>query len=208
MVVLLPVAALLLFEAAEGAGPTAALEAASINPPQSSTAVPTAAASPSTSGPPPPIVKTASAAVPQCPQQRSDSQTIVICTERPQGYRLDPDVMEAKRLKRSPGAPVRPGFKTIPDCTNVGPQPCQTAGINLIGAALTAAQMAERLAKGQEVGSMFQTDPTMSEYQLYQVAKAKREAEEAQKAADQVRQAAEAKAKAAQKVSASDPPKP
>lgn len=193
MVVLLPAAVLLFSQASGGPGPTAGAQTASPTASQSAT--------PSTSAPPTPGPKAASAAVPECPRQRSDSQTIVICTERPQGYRLNPDVMEAKRLKRTPGPPVRPGGRTIPDCTNVGPQPCQTAGINLIGAALTAAQMAERLAKGQEVGSMFQTDPTMSEYQLYQMAKAKREAEEAQKAADEVRKAAEAKAKAAKKAS-------
>ena len=200
MVVLLPAAVLLFSPASEGYQPTAEPQAASATASQS--------ASSPTSAPPTPVPKVASAAVPECPRQRSDSQTIVICTERPQGYRLNPDVMEAKRLKRSPGPPVRPGGRTIPDCTNVGPQPCQTAGINLIGAALTAAQMAERLAKGQEVGSMFQTDPTMSEYQLYQVVKAKREAEEAQKAANEVRKAAEAKAKAAQKASDREPPKP
>lgn len=204
MVVLLPAAVLLFSQASEAAQPTARPQTAS------AAAIPSASqpATSSTSAPPTPVPKAASATIPECPPQRSDSQTIVICTERPQGYRLNPDVMEAKRLRRSPGPPVRPGGRTIPDCTNVGPQPCQTAGINLIGAALTAAQMAERLAKGQEVGSMFQTDPTMSEYQLYEVAKAKREAEEAQKTADQVRKAAEAKAKAAQKARGPEPAKP
>jgi hypothetical protein len=204
MVVLLPVAALLLSQGGEGTGQTAAQGTASAAATSSSTS----SATPSTNTQPNPNAKPASTAVPDCPRQRSDSQTIVICTERPQGYRLNPDIMEAKRLKRSPGPPVRPGGRVIPDCTNVGPQPCQTAGINLIGAALTAAQMAERLAKGQEVGSMFQTDPTMSEYQLYQVVKAKREAEEAQKTADETRKAAEAKAKAAQKASATGAAKP
>ena len=199
MVILLPVAAMLLSQAPEGSGPSAGQTASATPTPSATSSIP----APATPGP-----RATSTAVPECPQQRSDSQTIVICTERPQGYRLNPDVMEAKRLKRSPGPPVRPGGRIIPDCTNVGPQPCQTAGINLIGAALTAAEMAERLAKGQEVGSMFQTDPTMTEYQLYQVAKAKREAQEAQKAADEIRKAAEAKAKAAQKASEPVPPKP
>jgi len=210
MVVLLPVAALLLSQAGGGTGPTAGPGAASASttPSASSSTSPSASTPPPASTTPTPVPRTASAAVPDCPRQGGDSQTIVICTERPQGYRLNPDVMEAKRLKRSPGRPVRPGGRVIPDCTNVGPQPCQTAGINLIGAALTAAQMAERLAKGQEVGSMFQTDPTMSEYQIYQVVKARREAEAAQKTADEVRKAAEAKAKAAQKASETGPPKP
>jgi hypothetical protein len=206
MVVLLPVTALLLSEAGEGTEPITGPSTAIASTPTAPSVE--LSASPATSTPPAPAPKAASAAVPECPRQRSDSQTIVICTERPQGYRLNPDVMEAKRLKRNPGPPVRPGGRAIPDCTNVGPQPCQTAGINLIGAALTAAQMAERLAKGQEIGSMFQTDPTMSEYQLYQVAKARREAEEAQKTADEVRKAAEARAKAAQKASETGPSKP
>jgi hypothetical protein len=71
-------------------------------------------------------------------------------------------------------------------------------GINLIGAALTAGEMAERLAKGEEVGSMFVTDPHPSEYQLYQMAKERREAEEAQKAADIKAKARAAAAQAAQ----------
>ena len=200
MVVMLPVVALLFAQAPEG-GPTA-------NPDSAASSTTASMSTPPPTTLPAPNAKPAPAVVPDCPRQRSDSQTIIICTERPQGYRLNPDVMEAKRQRRSPGPPVRPGGRVIPDCTNVGPQPCMTAGINLIGAALTAAQMAERLAKGQEVGSMFQTDPSPSEYQLYQMAKAKREAEEAQKTAEETRKAAEAKAKATQKPSGAEPLKP
>lgn len=126
-----------------------------------------------------------------CSPSPADSTTIVICTQRPNGYRLNPDVMEAKRETRSAGRPVRPvGGTPRPDCATVGPMPCVSAGINLLAAALTAAEMAKRLAAGQEVGSMFVTDPKPDEYHLYLMAKARREAEEAQKAAD-------AKAKAA-----------
>ena len=128
----------------------------------------------------------------KCSPQSSDSNVIVICSERQEGYRLNPDVMKAHKEARSAGRPVRPGGKPIPSCT-VGPQPCMYGGVNLLGVALTAAEMAKRVASGQEIGSMFQTDPTMSEYQIYQVEKARREYEEAQKAAE----AAAAKAKAA-----------
>ena len=76
-----------------------------------------------------------------------------------------------------------------------------SAGINLIGVALTAAQMAERLAKGQEIGSMFVTDPHPSEYQLYVEAKKRRESKEEEKAA-----AKKAKEKAAQKQASTPPP--
>ena len=184
MVVFLPVAALLLSNAPEGSatGP-AQPSAQSIKAPAKPAVDP----------------KSTSVAVPDCPQRSNDSQTIVICTERPQGYRLNPDVMEAKRETKNSSPPVRPGGKVVPDCTNVGPMPCTSAGINLIGAALTAAQMAERLAKGQEVGSMFQTEPRLSEYQLYQLAKERREAEQAQKAAEAAQKAAEEKAAAEQK---------
>src|SRR6185503_18755168 len=116
-----------------------------------------------------------------------------ICTQRPQGYRLNPDVMEARREIRSGGRPPRPGIETPPpDCKTVGPTPCLNAGINLLAAAGTAAEMARRIAAGQEIGSMFLTDPHPDEYHLYLMAKARREAEEEQKAA-----AAKAKARAA-----------
>jgi len=129
----------------------------------------------------------------QCPAPSADARTIVICTQRPQGYRLNPDVMEARRETHSGGRPQRPGGKPIPDCT-AGPQPCTMAGINLIGAALTAVEMAQRAAKGQEVGSMFVTDPHPTEYQLYLMAKARREQEDLEKAADAAKAKADADA--------------
>ena len=128
-----------------------------------------------------------------CPPQDPNSSTIVICAERPQGYRLDPDVMNAKRQARRGGGQPRPNNPAPrADCATVGPAPCLTAGINLLGAALTAAQMAKRLAEGREGGSMFVTDPQATEYEFYQAAKARREAEEAAKAAKQAQQQAEA----------------
>ena len=132
-------------------------------------------------------------------QRAANPNEIVICAERTDGYRLNPDVMEARREVRSPGRPTRPGPGGIKDGTcAVGPMGCgPQAGINLVGAALTAAQMAGRLAAGKEIGSMFVTDPHPTEYQLYQAAKARREAEEAEKAAKAKAKAAEAAAEAA-----------
>lgn len=123
-------------------------------------------------------------------ETKADTRTIVICAQRPQGYRLSPDVMEAKRELRSGGRRKRPERFNDGACS-VGPQGCPSAGINLIGAALTAAEMAARLAKGQEIGSMFVTDPQPTEYQLYLEAKRRREARGAE-----ARAAAAAKAKA------------
>lgn len=148
---------------------------------------------------PPPPPKTAARsdgkAADSCPPPSTTSEAIVICTERPKGYRLNPDVMEAKREMKNPGRPVRPGGANgiIPDCAHVGPAPCLTGGVDLLSAAAAAAVMAERLAAGEAVGPMFKTDPHPSEYQRYQMAKARREAEEAHKAAEKVKADAEAK---------------
>ena len=131
-----------------------------------------------------------------CSPPVADKQTIVICTQRPQGYRLNPDVMEAKREAHSPGRPVRPGGSEPPQCATVGPVPCFQPGINLLAAAATAAEMAKRAASGQDVGTMFETDPQTDEYHLYLRAKARREAEEAQKAAAKAAAAAKAPAEA------------
>ena len=123
----------------------------------------------------------------------ADQRSIVICAQRPNGYRLNPDVMEAKREKRKGegGQPGRPSIAVQTPCA-VGPMPCQSAGINLVGAAITAVTMVERAAKGENVGDMFVTDPHPSEYQLYEMAKKRREAREAQEKAE-----AQAKARAA-----------
>jgi hypothetical protein len=146
---------------------------------------------PATQAAPPPASVTASAD--SCPPPSVDGRVIVVCTQRPQGYRLNPDVMEAKREMHGAGRPVRPNGVPRPDCATVGPFPCVSAGINLVGAALTAAEMAKRLAEGKEIGSMFITDPHPTEYQLYQMAKARREAEEAEKAAAKKAKAAPVK---------------
>ena len=149
----------------------------------------------------PPAPKPAPAAVPapapaapaqSCENRQQKEGDIVICAERSSGYRLDPDVLEARREMRS-GKLKRPENFKHNDCATVGPMGCRGGPtINLIGAALTAAEMAKRVAEGKEIGSMFITDPHPSEYQLYVAAKRRREAKEAAAAA-----AAKAKADAA-----------
>ena len=157
-----------------------------------------AGAAPAGAAPPPTTVVTPAerGCDPNRPSSKPDE--IVICAPQPQGYRLDPDLIEAKRLKKEGGRPTQPGPIAIKDRSQcvVGPAGCATAGINLLGAAMTAGEMAARLAKGQEIGSMFVTDPQMTDYQLYQWAKAQREAKEAEAAA---------KAKAAKAAAAAKP---
>ena len=126
-----------------------------------------------------------------------NSREIVVCAVKPNGYRIDPDVLAARRMKKK-GESVRPRnpHETFVEhnCATIGPMGCRgqpTIDMFTAAAALTA--MAERLSKGQEIGSMFQTEPTSSEYQLYLQAKKEREETEANKAA----KAAQAKAAAA-----------
>ena len=133
----------------------------------------------------------------------ADATEIIVCAERPQGYRLNPDVRAAKRASRT-GRPTRSmAHMTDTTCASVGPMGCTGhAPINLLGAALTAVQMATRAARGENIGSMFVTDPQSSEYELYVAAKRQREAEEAEAAAK-----AASKAKAAAQAAAATPNK-
>lgn len=158
---------------------------------------------------PPAVVVSAQPAKPpagDCSTARPDpnSREIVICAQRTDGYRLNRDVMEARREMKNGSRPHNPHETVRPnDCATVGPMGCRGGPtINLMAAALTAAEMARRAAKGEEIGSMFKTTPASTEYELYLQAKKRREAEELAKAAANVRAAAEAKAEAAKSVQA------
>ena len=165
------------------------------------------AASATSYGPaaPPPVAKPAAVpappADPNCerPANTPDNQRIVVCAVRPDGYRLNPDVMEARREIHSGGRPTRPGpMSAVPNNCTIGPTGCgPQAGINLLAAGITAVTMVRRLTEGKEIGSMFRTDPHPSEYQLYLEAKARREADAADRVAAARERAKEAEATAA-----------
>jgi hypothetical protein len=119
---------------------------------------------------------------------------IVICAPKPQGYRIDPDVLAAKRAKKEAlaGRPKPPENYKDHSCAVVGPAPCMDAPmISLLGAVATAAEMGRRLAKGQEIGSMFVTEPQSTEYELYQEAKKRRETKETDAAAEKLKKASQ-----------------
>ena len=108
----------------------------------------------------------------------ADATEIIVCAERPQGYRLDPNVMKAKRQVGSRPQRRTNVLMSDTNCGSVGPAGCApTAGINLIGVALTAAQMAAKAVRGENIGSMFVTRPEATEYELYLEAKREREAD-------------------------------
>jgi len=152
---------------------------------------------PSTPPAPPPVKATPSD---DCARQHSgpNDNAIVICAVKPDGYRLPPDIVEARRLKKKgdTGRPHNP-HETYADtsCAAVGPMGCTgTPTINFIAVAAVAAEISSRLAKGQEVGSIFETTPHASEYRYYLEAKKRREEKEADSAAKKVQADAQAKA--------------
>lgn len=147
----------------------------------------------------------------ECINQNNDpnGNEIVVCAIKPEGYRLPPDIVEARRLKKE-GITVRPHnpHEAYLDhnCANVGPMGCRgTPTLNMLAVAATAAEISRRLAAGQEVGSLFETEKSSTDYQLYQMAKKEREEKEAVAAAKAVRDKARA---AAQKVAPSGEPAP
>jgi hypothetical protein len=133
-----------------------------------------------------------------------DSRSIVVCAPKPQGYRIDPDVIEAHREHRNQSGPKPRETMKQNDCATVGPMGCRfQPTVDFVSAAAALAKMAATISQGGNVGKMFVTTPELSEYQLYVEAKKRREAKEAQAAA------AAAKAKAqAPKVGPVAPPAP
>ena len=157
-------------------------------------AAPDAAAAPSQ--PPPTIAETRPQAAERCSSAMPtpESGEIVVCVQRPEGYRLNPDVMETKRLLRR-GRPKPPETMKDNSCASVGPMGCAGmggAGIDLVGAAIVLGTMATKAVRGENVGRMFVTDPQPSEYELYVEAKRIREAKEAEAKAKEKAEAAEA----------------
>jgi hypothetical protein len=146
---------------------------------------------------PQPKVVAAAPAADNCDRRPKNDREIVVCAPRSDGYRLDPDVVEAKKAAKNGGNPTnpRPNYKDANACASVGPFGCTgTPAINLIAVGLVAAQMARRAMTGGNVGEMFVTRPQKTEYELYTEAKHRREAEEKAAAAAQLAAAARAQA--------------
>lgn len=128
-------------------------------------------------------------------RESAEKGEIIVCAPRPQSYRLNPDVMVAKKAMRGGGKPNPPERFRDTSCMVVGPMGCGNGGVNLLAAAMTAARMADKLSNGENIGTMFITDPHPSEYQLYQQAKREREAKEEEARTQEAVKAARALAK-------------
>ena len=139
---------------------------------------------PALPSPPKPAMTTPAPAACKPTEIKQDTTEIVVCAVKPNGYRLDPDVMQAKKqAKDRTRGPKKAETFADNTCASVGPRGCGGGGVNLLAAAITAATMATRAVKGQNVGKMFVTDPQPTEYQLYEQAKREREAKETEAAA-------------------------
>ena len=109
---------------------------------------------------------------------------ITVCAPPPEGYRIDPDVIRAKKIARDHTIPK--GRETLRDtsCATVGPMGCRGGGgIRVVGAVLTAANMIKAAVEGGNVAKLLVTDPQPSEYEIYLAAKADREVAERERAA-------------------------
>ena len=158
-----------------------------------------ATVAPAPSEPPPTVEAAASAsygpALPPAPKPKKSTQAsapcsapppvdtekgeVFVCAPRPEGYRIDADVLKAAKQHKNRVKPKRPERLVDTSCASVGPHGCPTQGVDIINAAVVLATMAERALSGGNVGQMFVTDPQLSEYDYYKIAKAEREAEAA-----------------------------
>ncbi len=124
---------------------------------------------------------------------KDDTREIVVCAQKVEGFRIDPDLLKAQRIKKKNKA-RGPERMVDNSCASVGPMGCRGgAGINLVAAAITAATMLQRAASGGNVGEMFVTDPQPDEYKIYMQVKREREAAELE-AAEKARAKATAEA--------------
>jgi hypothetical protein len=143
----------------------------------------TAVYGPMQPAPPKPAVKPPSEPC-KMPDVKQGTTQIVVCAPRVEGYRIDPDVLEAKRARKNRNKPRGPERLVDNSCASIGPMGCRgVPAIDIVNAALALATMAQKAVKGENVGAMFITDPSQSEYQLYQEAKRRRESKEAEQAA-------------------------
>ena len=159
-----------------------------------------AQAAPVAPGAPPPAVEAAASAsygpaLPPAPKPKKATQAsapcsapppvdtekgeVFVCAPRPEGYRIDADVLKAAKQHKNRVKPKRPERLVDTSCASVGPQGCPTQGVDIINAAVVLATMAQKALSGGNVGEMFVTDPQLSEYDYYKIAKAEREAEAA-----------------------------
>lgn len=128
----------------------------------------------------------------------TDPGVITVCAPTPDGYRIDPDILKAKQIAHNHTLPRKREMLRDNSCQVVGGNGCMNPPIlNVMGAAMTAAKTIQTALTGGNVMKLLETDPQPSEYEIYLAAKADREAQERDAAAQAAALAAKAKRAAA-----------
>lgn len=126
-----------------------------------------------------------------CPSH--DARNIVVCAQRQRPYRLDPSVMEAGRQAESNSRSATSATPSAQAVCSASPTGCtkDLRSLDLANVALVVGTTAVRAAKGDDWTKVFRPGGP-DEYQLYQQAKRRREAEAGERAAAEVKRKAEA----------------
>ena len=113
-----------------------------------------------------------------------DPDEIVVCAEKPEGYRIDPSVMEAQREAENASRSASAAIPAAQASCSASPFGCGTGleGLDLLNVAVVVGTMAVRAAKGEDWTKPFKTGGP-DEYQLYKQAKERREAHDAERKA-------------------------
>jgi hypothetical protein len=136
-----------------------------------------------------------------CPSH--DARNIVVCGQRRQPYRLDPSVMETGREVESNSRSATSAMPTAQAACSASPMGCtkDLRSLDLANVAVVIGTTVARAAKGDDWAKVFRPGGP-GEYQLYQQAKRRREAEAEERAAAEVKRKAEAQEREAHATSA------
>lgn len=126
-----------------------------------------------------------------CPPH--DARNIVVCGQRGQPYRLDPSVMEAGREAESNSRSATSATPSAQAACSASPMGCtkDLSNLDLANVGIVLGTTVVRVIKGDDWTKVFRPGGP-DEYQLYQQAKRRREAEAEQRAAAEVKRKAEA----------------
>jgi hypothetical protein len=121
-----------------------------------------------------------------------DTRNILVCGQRQQPYRLDPSVMEAGEKVKNNSRSATSAVPAAQAACSSSPMGCtkDLGSLDLANVAIVVGTAAVRAAKGEDWAKVFRPGGP-DEYQLYQQAKLRREAEAEERAAAEVKRKAE-----------------
>jgi len=113
------------------------------------------------------------------PCKSPDSRDIVVCAERKQALRLEPDIVNAQRQAEQAQRSATATMPAAQASCSASPQGCGTglAGLDLANVAIVVATSAVKAARGEDWTKVLKPGGP-DEYQLYLKAKKERETRE------------------------------